>query len=162
VIKVSENIRALIERHRAFYEVRPYHVVVESRQEDGTRGLRTIQAGFDVDVYGLEPTGKWQPSEDYGMAYASAQKSVEAIAAQATHTCSIEVIPFASSVFVDTRSQMQRYGILRIRIRDGRGLDKLAELSQKSTVADLSGKSELKEVERLLQDLGISSRGAGA
>src|SRR5437870_35583 len=104
----EEELHQLIEQNQAFYIVQPYHVVAQTRQQDGTRESRMVQAGFDIDVYGVVPAGKWQPSEDYWMGYASATKLIERIEAHTTETCCLEVIPFAATVIVDTHRQMQR------------------------------------------------------
>ena len=149
----EEEIHQLIQEHHAFYVVQPHYTLTQTHEPDGGRASRTVHAGFDIDVYALVPAGKWQPAEDYWTAYASARKLIESIEAHATESCSIEVIPFASSVIVDTHTQMQRQARLRIRISHGRGLDQPAGPSEKCA---------LKELETLLQGLGISSRGGGA
>jgi hypothetical protein len=155
---MTEDIRELIQQHRAFYEVRPHYLVAQCRQDDGDWGSKIVQAGFDIDIYGAVTAGEWQPTKDYRMAHASAEELLRSIAADVSESCSMEAIPFNSSVFLDHRNQMQRHARLRIRIRDRRSLTELAQLSSKSIAPDSSETRLVKEVEARLQELGVSSR----
>jgi hypothetical protein len=47
----------------------------------------------------------------------------QTVACDADHSCSIEVIPFASTVILDTRRHFQPEGMIRIRITHARGID---------------------------------------
>jgi len=152
------DIRALIQQHCAFYEVRPHYVVVRCRQEDGGWGSRIAQAGFDIDIYGAVTAGEWQPPQDYRMAYASAKELIRSVAADTSESCSIEVIPFDSSVFVNNRNHTQRQARLRIRIKDRRSLRELAEVSRNGIDSGSLETCLLKHVEARLQELGVSSR----
>ena len=50
---MSKNIRQVIEKHRPFYEVVPYYVLLEEGHGTPAVKTRRIQAGFNVNVYGM-------------------------------------------------------------------------------------------------------------
>jgi hypothetical protein len=50
---MSDNLRSLIKEHHAFYEVLPYYVLLEERHGSFSAVTRSVQAGFDVDIYGV-------------------------------------------------------------------------------------------------------------
>ena len=55
-----ENVREIIESHYCFCQVSPYYIVSEDMPEEGVVSGRRVQAGFDLDVYGVKnesPTG---------------------------------------------------------------------------------------------------------
>ena len=52
---MSKNIRQVIEKNRPFYEVVPYYVLLEEGHGTPAVKTRRIQAGFNVNVYGIEP-----------------------------------------------------------------------------------------------------------
>jgi hypothetical protein len=150
---MSESIHELIEQQHAFYEVMPYYIVLRELPHGAKATTRKIQAGFDVDIYlskaSLEPT----PSPDYALVYTALQKVAEMILRHASDSCSIEVIPFGSTVFLDTRKHVQPEAMLRITITHGRGLDQPAGALEERA---------LKEVEENLHVLGVGAgRGAG-
>ena len=149
--RMSEYIRTLIDQRKAYYLVHPYYVLVQTHQPDGSRASRMVAAGFDVDVYGLVPDGEWQPPQDYWIGYSTACTLIQEIQGNTTDTCSIEVIPFESSVVVDTRRQMQKAAMVRIRIKQRRGLDQPAGVQEKRVLA---------EVEARLQELGFRPHGS--
>ncbi len=150
---MSENVREVIEQHRASYEVMPYYVALEARPHITTAARRTIQAGFDIDVYCIKASLEPEPSPDYVLVYMALQKAVETVLPHANNHCSIEVIPFPSTVILDTRRHLQPEDMLRIRITHGRGLDQAAGASEESA---------LKEIEERLHDLGVSLGRSGA
>ena len=49
---MSQNIHELIEQTYARYEVLPYYIV----QEEPHGTTKRIQAGFDIEVYGIKPS----------------------------------------------------------------------------------------------------------
>ena len=51
---MSKNIRQVIEKHRPFYEVEPYYVFLEEGHGTPAVKTRRIQAGFNVNVYGMK------------------------------------------------------------------------------------------------------------
>jgi len=146
---MSENVREVIEKHHAFYEVTPYIVVLEDPPHEAQTARRTIQAGFNIDVYGIKASLEPEPSSDYVLVYRALEKAVETVLPQANNHCLIEVIPFPSTVILDTKRRRQPEGMVRIRITHGRGLDQAAGASEESA---------LKEIEERLHDLGVSLR----
>jgi hypothetical protein len=158
---VSENIHELIKQHGAFYDVLPYYIVLEERtnssgetnkivQEErtkGTRAIKRIQAGFDIDVYGIKPSHEQHPGRDYVLGYVALEKLVETILPQTGESCSVEVIPFPSEVVFDAKRQFQEEGMLRIRITH-KGLQPAGKPEERV----------LKEIKERLHDLGLSQR----
>jgi hypothetical protein len=143
------EVRALIEQHQAFYEVRPYYLVVQTREQNRASASRRVQAGFEVDIYGVNFEHKLWPSPDYSLAYANLQEVVQSILPHTTDFCSLEVIPLPASSVIDPRRHMRWLGMLRIRITHGRGLEQPAGPSEERA---------LRELEARLQELGMSSK----
>lgn len=141
---MSENIHELIEQHHAFYEVLPYYIVQEDRTHKATT---RIQAGFDIDVYGIKPSHEQHPGRDYVLGYVALEKLVETILLNTGEACSVEVIPFPSTVFLDTRRQFQEQGMLRIRITH-KHLQPAGEPEERA----------LQKIKERLRDLGLSQR----
>jgi hypothetical protein len=143
-----DSIRELIKRRKAFYEVLPYHVVVEERLPGRAVTKRRIQAGFDIDVYGDITMSELESSPDRALGYAALQDIASATADQSSDSCSIEVIPFDSTLILDSKRKFQPEGMLRIRITHSRGLDQPSGVSEEST---------LRAILRQLHELGVSS-----
>lgn len=141
---MSENIHELIEQHHTFYEVLPYYIVQEDRTHKATT---RIQAGFDIDVYGIKPSHEQHPGRDYVLGYVAVEKLVETILLNTGEACSVEVIPFPSTVFLDTRRQFQEQGMLRIRITH-KHLQPAGEPEERA----------LQKIKERLRDLGLSQR----
>ena len=148
---MSKNIRQVIEKHRPFYEVEPLYVFLEEGHGTPAVKTRRIQAGFDVNVYGLKTSddpGLPGLSPGYALGYASILELAKTIQSRSTDACSIEVIPFGSTAVLDTKSHLQPEAMLRIRLTHQRGLEQPA------------GKAEqhaLEEVEKELHRLGVVS-----
>jgi len=71
---MSEDLREVVSKHHAFYEVLPYCVLLEERHGSPTAITRSIQAGFDVDIYGRNLTNDMAmpgPDPDYASPYRS-------------------------------------------------------------------------------------------
>ena len=145
---MSENFRQLIQEHRPFYEVLPYNVVIEDAHGKAACTTRRIQAGFDIDIYGLKTSDGPDLSADYGHAYAILRKIVEEISSHTTNSCSIEVFSFGSTVFLDTRDGLRPEAMIRIRITHAGNLAQPVELPEQHV---------LEEVEDQLRDLGIGA-----
>jgi len=146
---VSENIHELIEQHHAFYQVLPYYIMVQIMvQEERTHATtKRIQAGFDIDVYGIKPSHEQHPGRDYVLGYVALEKLVETILPQTGESCSVEVIRFPSTVVFDPKKQFQEEGMLRIRITH-KGLQPAGKPEERA----------LKEIKERLHDLGLSQR----
>jgi hypothetical protein len=145
---MPERIRELIKQYQAFCEVAPYYVGFEERSSNGAITKQRVQAGFDVDVYGLKSGLEPGPLSDYALACAAFREVAQTVTSETGDSCSVEVIPFASTVILDTRRRFQPEGMIRIRIGHGRG------------IAHPAGEPEekaLKAIVTQLNDLGISS-----
>ncbi len=57
---MSKDVLELIKEFHAFYEVLPYNIVLTEKRASLPAMNRTIQAGFDVDIYGLNPKRNWR------------------------------------------------------------------------------------------------------
>jgi len=148
---MSEDLREVVKKHHAFYEVLPYCVVLEERHGNPSATTRTIQAGFDVDIYGLNPKNEMTspgPDPDYALGYLELQEMTKEISPQASGSCSVEVIAFPSRVVLDVRNHAAAEGMLRIRI-SRRDLGQPAGLPEQHA---------LKEVENQLRGLGVARR----
>ena len=150
---MSENVRELIQQHHAFYEVIPYFVRFEARPYGSKPGTRMIQAGFDIDVYGIKASLELEPSPEHVPIYRVLQQAVATVLPHANNHCSIEVIPFPSTVILDNRTHLQPEDMLRIRVTHERGLDQACGASEESA---------LKEIEKRLRDLGVNNGRRGA
>jgi len=146
---MSEDLREVVNKHHAFYEVLPYCVVLEERHGSPTAITRTIQAGFDVDIYGRNLTNDMampDPDPDYALGYLELKEMTKEILPQAG-SCSLEVMPFPSRVVLDARNHAVE-AMLRIRIAR-RDLDQPAGTAEQQA---------LKEVENQLRGLGVARR----
>jgi hypothetical protein len=145
-------MQSLVKRHEAFYQVSPYYVEVDERPVGRPATIRTVQAGFNVDVYGvrtedLEPA--MPPPEEYGTAYAELEQIADRVAQRATDSCSLEVIPFASTAIIDPRNHGKVEAMLRITISHFRGIEQPAGPAEKRA---------LQEVEEELKSVGVERR----
>jgi Iap family predicted aminopeptidase len=147
-----DNIRSLVKEHHVFYEVSPYYVEVEERPIGRSVTTRRIQAGINVDVYGVRTEDNklaMPPAHEYGSGYAELERLAEKVSQHTTDSCSLEVVPYPSVAIVDTRNHGKVEGMLRITISHFRGLDQPAGLAEQRA---------LEEVERELKSLGIVHR----
>ena len=149
---MADNISSLVQEHHAFYEVSPYYIVLDERPVGLPATTQTVQAGFNVDVYGVrtedtEPA--MPPPQEYALAYAELQKLAERVSKRASDSCSLEVIPFPSVAIIDSRNQGQVEAMIRIQISHERGLNQPAGSAEHRA---------LEEVENQLKSLGIAHR----
>ena len=149
---MADNISSLVKEHHAFYEVSPYYVLLDERPVGLPATTRRVQAGFNVDVYGVrtednEPA--MPPPQEYALGYAELQKLAERVSQHATDSCSLEVIPFFSSAIIDRRNHGQVEAMIRIQISHERGLNQPAGSPEQRA---------LEEVEKELKTLGIAHR----
>ena len=151
---MADNIRQWAEQHHAYYEVSAYSVVIEEGHGSRSVSTRRIQGGFDIDIYGAKiKNGRAGSSADYELAYAELNEIFRG-RDHMTNSCSIEVIPFYSSVYLDARNNFQPQTVMRLKVSHSRGIDQPAGPAE----ADTLGK-----VEKQLQEFGIrSGRPAGS
>ncbi len=148
---MSDNIRSLIEEHHAFYEVLPYYAPVENGHPGHPVGIQRIQAGFNVDIYGVrtaddEPAPA--PAEEYGLGWAELLKIAGTVSEYMADSCSLEVIPFPSVAIIDARDGKVE-SLLRLRISHRAGIDGPVGVSEQRA---------LDEVEKRLNAMGLAPR----
>ena len=145
---MSKDLYGLIEEHHAFYEVSPYYLVLKEKPASLTPTTRTIQAGFDVDIFGMNTNKEpLLPGPDYALGCAKLQRLVEEIARHTTDSCSLHVIASPDRVALGGPSHTEPEGMLRVRVSHHRGLDQPYGLAEEQA---------LKELENQLKQLGIS------
>jgi len=146
------DISSLVKEHHAFYEVSPYYVLFDERPLGLPATTRSVQAGFNVDVYGVrtEDNLPAMPSPDeYALGYAALQKLAKTVSQHTSDSCSVEVIPFPSTAIIDNRNHGLVEAMIRIQISHERGLNQPAGVAE--------GRA-LKDVERELKSLGVAHR----
>lgn len=149
---MSEDIRSLIKEHHAFYEVSPYYIVIDESHGNVPENTRRIQAGFDVDIYGVKTQndGPWMPPPDeYGLCFAELRRMAENVSLGTTDSCSLEVIPFPSTVVCDVGNHDNLEARVQIRISHYGDLDQTAGQPEQHA---------LEQVEKQLQSLGVHRR----
>jgi hypothetical protein len=149
---MADNFSLLVKEYRAFYEVSPYYVLLDERPVGLPATTRTVQSGFNVDVYGVktedtEPS--MPPPQEYALGYAELQKLAQKVSQHASDSCSLEVIPFPWTAIIDSRTRGQVEAMIRVQISHWRGLNQPAGLPEKQA---------LEEFERELKSLGIAHR----
>jgi len=140
---MAETIHELVEQYHAWYEVLPYYIV----QAEPRGTSKRIQAGFDIEVYGTKPSQEQHPGRGYVLGYTALEKLVETILPEIDASCSIETIPFLSTVVLDPKTQFQELGMLRIRITR-KGIQPAGEPEEVA----------LKKIRERLFDLGLRQR----
>jgi hypothetical protein len=144
------EIHEFLERHHVRYEVRPYYVVWDQRPVGGRPTEQRVQAGFDVDLYGALDT--WQlplfSSEEARNVVNYFESVAEQIQSEIGQHCTVEVIPYADSVTLDTHEHFRPEGMASIRISHDRGLDQPAGPSEERA---------LKMIQETLHELGVKS-----
>ena len=148
---MSDNFPSLIKQYHAFYEVSPYYLVLEERPVGLPAKTRRVQAGFNVDLYGVrqednEPA--LPPPHDYAVGYAELQEIAERVSQHATDCCTLEVIPFPSTAIIDSRHRGQVEAMIRIRISHSPCSDPAGPAEQRA----------LDEVEKELRSRGVTRR----
>jgi hypothetical protein len=149
---MSDNFPSLLKQYHVFYEVSPYYVEIENRPVGLPVTTRTVQAGFNIDVYGMrtedhEPM--MPPPHDYALGYAELQKLAATVSQHTEGSCSLEVIPFSSTAIIDTRANGKVEAMLRITVSHRRGLAQPAGAAERRV---------LEEVEKELRSRGVARR----
>ena len=145
---MSKDLRLLVNEHHAFYEVSPYYLVFKEKPGSLAASSRTIQAGFDVDIFGVNTNREpMLPGPDYELGYTEVQRLATEISRHATDSCSVEVIAFPDRVALGGPSHSDLEGMLRVRISHHRGLDQPYGLPEEQA---------LKDLEKQLRELGIA------
>ena len=137
---MSSNIQALLQQRRISYEVSPYYVICEQRPAGCHATSQRVLSGFDLDIYDKTPDSE---ADD------ALQQIARQISSPADAAYSVDVIPFPSTLFLDTRDHLEPQSKFRIRIAHSNGLDKPAGEAEQSALA---------QIETQLQKLGIPRR----
>jgi hypothetical protein len=140
---VLENVHDLIEHTHARYEVLPYYIIHEAPH--GT--TKRIQAGFDIEVYGLKPSQVQHPGREYVLGYIALQNLVATVLPEIAEACSVEVFAFPSTILLDPKAHFQEEGMLRIRLTH-KELEPAGEQEERA----------LKKIKERLQHLGLSQK----
>ena len=109
-----------------------------------------MKAGFDVDVHAVSDQDelKLPPPGEYASGYADLKKVALAVS-NLSDECSIEVISFPSTIFLQGQEHSHPEAVVRIRISHYRGLDQPAGSPEQHA---------LQAVENELRKLGIKRR----
>jgi len=128
-------------------------MVIEDRPAGGAVSVRRVQAGFDVDIYGVKMSRDPDPPAEYWLVYTKLQELVDTVRREHNAACSIEVIPFGSTIILDTRNHLQPMALLRIRVTH------IGDIHEPAGAAE---QQAVKAVEEQLSMLGVSAgRGRG-
>ena len=115
---MSTHVSELAKQHHAFYEVSSYYLVVQENPGKIPVKNRTIRAGFDIDIYGVnnknEPV---LPGPDYVLGCAELQKVAQQISHKVGDSCAIEVISFPSRMVLGGSGHPKVEAMIRLRIR---------------------------------------------
>lgn len=145
---MADSVHEVLEKHNICYEVLPFYVMQEETTPGHKPTAQKLQAGFDVDIYGIKSNDEPRPGRDYALVYTALQKLVNMIVPQTAESCSIDVIPFPSRVVFDTKKNFEQQGMLRIRIAHPRLNEAAGEPEARA----------FEEVKARLQELGLSCR----
>ncbi len=145
---MSGNVCEIVESHRCFCEVSQYHVAYEERPVGRAISTRRVHAGYDIDIYGIKMSREPDPPAEYWLVYTKLKEIVDLVRQENKHACSIEVIPFGSTIILDTRDHLQPMAMLRIRITSFRGVQETAGATEQEA---------LRAVEAQLSNLGVAA-----
>src|SRR5216683_2105141 len=104
------DLQSQIRKHQVFYEVSPYFVLLDLRNYGSPAVKRTVQAGFDVDLYGTAISHELSLSDGDGqmrLALDGLRQAAEAILPNPSDSCAIQIIPFETTLILDTRHHLQ-------------------------------------------------------
>jgi len=147
------DVRQIFESHQCYCEVSPYHIVTEDRPAGGAVTVRRVHAGFDLDVYGVKMSRAPDPPAEYWLVYNKLKELVDAVRHESNQPYSIEVIPFGSTIILDTRNHLQPMAMLRIRVTHTGDIHEPAGAAEQQAA---------KAVETQLSMLGVTAgRGRG-
>ena len=145
---MSGDIRQILESHRCFLEISPYYVVAEDRPPAGPVSVRRVQAGFDLDIYGVKMSREPDPPAEYWLVYNRLKEVADAVRRENNRTSSIEVIPYGSTIVLDTKNHLQPMALMRIRI---------AHTGDIHEPAGPAEQQALRSVETQLSSLGVTA-----
>jgi hypothetical protein len=127
-INMTTPIQNLIKERRLFYEVSLYYVVDEERPVGRPVSMKRIQAGFDVNLYGLGAVTPLRLDVDDAR-FHSMLEELEQLASEVvpehSESTNITITPFEDSLVLDTHRDLAPAASVRIRITGARnGFDR--------------------------------------
>jgi hypothetical protein len=150
---MPDDLRSLVKKYSAFYEVLPYYTVIEEKHGSGGPPItRRIQAGYDVDIYGVNIKHDMSmpgPDPDYRLAFTDLEKIAEEVSHHTGGSCSVEAISFPSTIVIDLRGRWKVEAMFRIRISHFGGLDEPAGMPEQKA---------LEEIKQQLDGVGMGRR----
>ena len=145
---MSGDIRQIIESHHCYLEISPYYMVTEDRPAGGAVSVRRVQAGYDLDIYGVKMSREPDPPAEYWLVYNRLKEVAESVRQENKRTCSVEVIPFGSTIVLDTRNHLQPMALLRVRVTHCGDIHEPAGAAEQQA---------LRAVEAQLSTLGVTA-----
>ncbi len=131
------DVREVLRRHQVRYEVHPYYVVLDQHPVHGPSTEQRVQAGFDVDLYGVLDT--WQlplgHSEEAQLVVSYFESVAREVQSKAGHQTTVEVITDPESLSLDAHEHFRPEAMLRIRISHFRGMDQPHGPSEEQALA---------------------------
>ena len=149
---MSDNIAAIATGHHAFCEVLPYYIVLATKHEGLPDTNRTIQRGFDIDIYGLNIKSELAfpgSDPDYTGGCTGLERIADEVSQRASGSCFLQVISFPERIVFDNRNPKAVEGMIKIRISHRRGLDQPAGEPEQSALAEILNQ---------LRGLGVARR----
>ena len=104
---MSRDIRRILESHHCFLEISPYYVVTEDSPPGGAVSVRKVQAGFNLDIYGVKMSREPDPPAEYWLVYNRLKEVADVVRRENNRACSIEVIPYGSTIVLDSLGARQ-------------------------------------------------------
>jgi hypothetical protein len=145
------DVHDVLEGHHVGYEVRPFYVVLDQRPAGAPPKEQKIQAGYDVDLYGVlenEHLPLYR-SEGSRRVVKYFETVAQQIQSKVGNQSTIQVMPYTDSIVLDTQHHFQPEVMLRIRISHARGLDQPAGTAEEQA---------LTAIREILAELGVRQR----
>ena len=144
---MNAEIQKILRAHHCYLEVSPYFSVAEDRPVGEAPSVQRVHAGFDLDIYGEKVGDAADPPAEYWLVYEQLKDVAGAIGKSLAGTCSVDVIPFGSTIVLDSRNHLQPMAMLRIRVRhEGDIHERAGDIEQQVA----------KAVEAQLKELGVA------
>jgi hypothetical protein len=142
------DIHQILESHHCFLEISPYYVVAEDRPAGGPVSVRRVQAGFDLDIYGIKMSREPDPPAEYWLVYNRLKEVADAVRRENNRASSIDVIPYGSTIVLDAKNHLQPMALMRIRIMHSGDIHEPAGAAEQQA---------LRSIEAQLASLGVTA-----
>ncbi len=143
------NVREILARHHARYEVRPYYTVQQHFTVGAPAVAKRVQTGFDVDLYGTLLKNEHLPIyqiEGAPMILDYFEQVTHDIQLRIGQHCTVEVITYENSLVLDAKRNFRSEAMLRIRIGHSRGMDQAGGPPEEHA---------LRAIRQVLRELGV-------